>query len=147
MKNLAKVLILLSLFGCYNKQIKNNEINQKDIEKNEDPIEFKTLLDLHNNARYKNLALDKDLCKLAQKQSDYILKKRKLIHSDLSKLEYKLIGENIAYGQNSEKEVFNDWMNSYEHKKNILNKNYNKVGFGKSISESGVVYWCAIFTN
>jgi hypothetical protein len=145
MKNLILILIALSFFGCHKKEtINNDNIN---IEQKEGPTEFNVLLGLHNNHRSKKLILDNDLCTLAQKHSAHMADRQKLVHSDLSKLEYKIIGENIAYGQTSEEEVFNDWMNSYGHKQNIINKNYNKIGFGKSKSKSDRFYWCVIFAN
>jgi hypothetical protein len=43
-------------------------------------------------------------------------------------------GENLAYGFNSANDVMTGWLNSLEHKANILNKDYSQVGFG--IAES-----------
>jgi len=43
---------------------------------------------------------------------------------------YRAAGENIAYGQTSEEQVMNDWMNSAGHRANILNANYTKLGVG-----------------
>ena len=43
---------------------------------------------------------------------------------------YRTAGENIAYGQTSEEQVMNDWMNSPGHRANILNANYTKLGVG-----------------
>lgn len=40
------------------------------------------------------------------------------------------VGENIAYGQQTAAEVFRDWVNSPEHKENILNKDYHAIGVG-----------------
>lgn len=37
-------------------------------------------------------------------------------------------GENIAYGQKSAKEVFNAWMNSPGHRRNILDRNFRTFG-------------------
>jgi uncharacterized protein YkwD len=39
-------------------------------------------------------------------------------------------GENIAAGYDSAEAVFNGWMNSEGHRKNILNCDYNKTGIG-----------------
>ncbi len=35
-------------------------------------------------------------------------------------------GENIAWGQRSPEEVMNGWMNSSEHRANILNSSFKK---------------------
>lgn len=39
-------------------------------------------------------------------------------------------GENIAEGQQSPEKVMNDWMNSPEHRQNILSPNYGEIGIG-----------------
>jgi uncharacterized protein YkwD len=54
----------------------------------------------------------------------------------------ELGGENIAYGQRSAAEVMNDWMNSPEHRRNILNCEYTTVGVGL---DSRGMYWTQDF--
>ena len=39
-------------------------------------------------------------------------------------------GENIAYGYLDSKEVSEAWKESVGHYKNMINKNYNKIGIG-----------------
>lgn len=39
-------------------------------------------------------------------------------------------GENIAWGQKTIREVMKDWMNSKDHRANILNPNFKEVGIG-----------------
>jgi uncharacterized protein YkwD len=51
-------------------------------------------------------------------------------------------GENIAYGQRSAAEVMNDWMNSPEHRSNILDCDYTTVGVGL---DSRGMYWTQDF--
>ncbi len=51
-------------------------------------------------------------------------------------------GENIAYGQQSATEVMNDWMNSPEHRSNILDCKYTTVGVGL---DSRGMYWTQDF--
>ncbi|HEY8999015.1 MAG TPA: CAP domain-containing protein [Candidatus Saccharimonadales bacterium] len=43
---------------------------------------------------------------------------------------YALAGENLAYGFGTSDAVVNAWMNSAEHRANILNGDYKDVGFG-----------------
>ena len=43
---------------------------------------------------------------------------------------YGYAGENIAKGQTTPEEVMDSWMNSPDHKKNILSKNYTSIGVG-----------------
>lgn len=43
---------------------------------------------------------------------------------------YQLAGENLAYGFNSAATIISAWMNSPEHRENILTSSYKNVGFG-----------------
>lgn len=43
---------------------------------------------------------------------------------------YQAAGENLAYGFPDSTSVVTGWMNSAEHRANILDKNYRDVGFG-----------------
>lgn len=40
------------------------------------------------------------------------------------------IGENIAYGQLSPRQVVRDWMNSPGHRRNILDGDFDRIGVG-----------------
>jgi len=44
--------------------------------------------------------------------------------------QYQTAGENLAYGYSSGSAVVSAWMNSAEHRANILDANYKDVGFG-----------------
>lgn len=43
---------------------------------------------------------------------------------------YQLAGENLAYGLDTASATITGWMNSAEHRANILNSGYMEVGFG-----------------
>jgi len=110
------------------------------------------LLELHNEERNgMNLELDKNLCHYSQRHAKKMADNNYLYHSSMSKLLKEsgasYVGENIAWGQETEEEVVRAWMNSYGHRKNILNKHYKKVGFGISKDKNGSIYWCAVFSN
>ena len=45
-------------------------------------------------------------------------------------IKYKTAGENIASGYESPEEVVVGWMNSPGHRKNIMNKNFTRIGVG-----------------
>lgn len=49
---------------------------------------------------------------------------------------YQAAGENLAYGFTSSEAVINGWMQSQEHRANILNANYIDVGFGMATSNN-----------
>ena len=150
------VLLALLVFGCKNKYANKNlniksspklEIKPKEKSQLENSREL--LLIIHNDNRkeknIKSLELDQELCDYAQKHAELMLKKNRLFHSKLE-INRNLVGENVAYGQENENEVVSDWMNSFGHRQNILNKKYNKVGFGIATNGSRI-YWCSVFSN
>ena len=47
---------------------------------------------------------------------------------------YERAGENLAYGFSGATQTVNGWMNSTEHRANILNAQYQNVGFGVATS-------------
>jgi hypothetical protein len=49
---------------------------------------------------------------------------------------YQTAGENLAYGFTDAASIINGWMNSKEHRDNILNASYQDVGFGIASSEN-----------
>lgn len=55
-------------------------------------------------------------------------------------------GENIAAGHISAEAVMNTWMNSEGHRRNILSKNYTRIGVGV-YEVNGYTYWVQVFTS
>lgn len=111
------------------------------------------ILNLHNQERTNRsvsvLVLDPSLAKYAQAHAEWMAKNNNMQHQSLGKIMqgWRTAGENIAMGQQSEKEVVKDWMNSSGHRANILNRNYTHVGFGVDQSTNGSLYWCAVFAG
>ena len=60
---------------------------------------------------------------------------------------YRSAGENIAWGQQTPKEVVTAWMNSSGHRANIMNPNFTTIGVGYYENERGTDYWCQLFTR
>jgi uncharacterized protein YkwD len=58
--------------------------------------------------------------------------------------EFLRIGENIAYGQTTTKEVVAGWLDSPPHRKNILG-NFTEIGASVFKSKRGKLYWCVEF--
>ncbi len=52
-----------------------------------------------------------------------------------------MYGENIAYGQTSVEEVFNDWVSSSGHYENLMNPNFRTFGAAVYITDSGYGYY------
>lgn len=56
-------------------------------------------------------------------------------------------GENLGRYQKSPSEVVSNWMKSKEHKANITNANYKKIGAGISVTKRGEYYWVQLFSG
>lgn len=120
-------------------------------------ISIKKLIELHNQARSKGtifskprqpLTEDKQLSLYAQKWAEYMASTSKLKHSKMSsimELGFNMAGENIAYGQKDEHIVMKTWLNSYGHKRNIMNKSFTSIGCGFAYNKEGTIYWCVCF--
>lgn len=65
---------------------------------------------------------------------------------DEANVPYYDAGENIACGQKTPEDVMKAWMNSAEHKANILSEAFEYVGVGICYS-GGTYYWTQFFTG
>lgn len=61
-------------------------------------------------------------------------------------LQNEFQGENIAYNQRTTGSVMTAWINSEGHKRNILNKDFNRLGVGIAY-QNGHYYWVQCFTS
>lgn len=150
------VMVIIAVTGCYknNNNYLKEEFQNKKLEKfTEEQI---VLLDLHNQERasrgYSPLLLDEKLCDYAKDHAKNMSLKEWLYHSNMDDLrkvdpQSTWIGENIAWGQENEKQVVKDWMWSTGHRWNILGSKYKKVGFGIEKDSKGRIYWCAVFSS
>jgi uncharacterized protein YkwD len=146
----------LLFFGCYKVEDKTfKPINKIEIRSTYTDVQ-KKLLELHNNQRsfkkISSLVLDEKLCDYAQNHAEIMARKNSLYHSSMSDLSLlddasTLVGENIAWGQETEEDVVNAWMWSPGHRWNILSSNFSKVGFGLEVDKNGRLYWCTVFSN
>jgi uncharacterized protein YkwD len=57
------------------------------------------------------------------------------------------IGENIGLNFSDEEEVHHAWMNSALHRKNILHRNHNRVGFAWAQAEGAGRIYVQVFTG
>lgn len=57
---------------------------------------------------------------------------------------YQNVGENLGRWQPNTMEIMQDWMNSPEHRKNILYADYDKIGIA-TYREDGKTYWVHLF--
>lgn len=54
-------------------------------------------------------------------------------------------GENIAYGYRTPEAVFQGWLDSAGHRRNIENPSYKVIGVGAAASSDGTPYWAQVF--
>ncbi len=88
---------------------------------------------------------DSKLVDLAQLWSDRQAKDDTMSHGDFqsrisSVYPNVYAAENVAEGSDTVQGTFNQWMNSPPHYENMIG-NYTSIGLGKSISNSGNIYW------
>ena len=60
---------------------------------------------------------------------------------------YRMVGENIAAGQRSANEVVTAWMNSPDHRANIMNPKFRELGMGYLYLQDSKYkhYWAQLF--
>jgi len=111
------------------------------------------LLALHNEERARRglggLVEDAELDRCAERHAEWMARTGALRHQNLSLLRgaWSLLGENIACGQLSEQEVFDCWMRSSGHRRNILTGGFTRVGFGMARAASGRLFWCVVLAR
>lgn len=54
-------------------------------------------------------------------------------------------GENIAYGYRTPQAVFQGWLDSSGHRRNIENPSYKVIGVGAAVNAEGTPYWAQVF--
>lgn len=54
-------------------------------------------------------------------------------------------GENIAYGYRSPEAVFQGWLGSAGHRRNLENASYKVIGVGAAVNSAGTPYWAQVF--
>ena len=59
---------------------------------------------------------------------------------------YVKAGENLAKGKPDGKEIVNAWLNSEEHRRNILDGAFSQAGIA-SFEKDGEHYWVMLFTG
>jgi len=159
MKNLflicAAVFALL-IAGCPSNDSRIGDPDNQRIDRNQrhsDRWQKIQLLQEHNeqrrSKRLHELYEDRDLAEAAQEWAEHMRDRNRLYHGSLrSKVDsnqFRLVGENIAWGQENAEEATKSWMNSWGHRRNILNDDFYFVGFGVAEDRNGRIYWCAIF--
>jgi len=66
---------------------------------------------------------------------------------DENGVSYRWAGENIAMGQRTPAEVVRAWMDSPDHRENIMYSAFGRLGVGVAIDNNGRLYWSQNFTD
>ena len=82
--------------------------------------------------------MDASLCMLAAERADNMAMATSLFHIKGGP------AENIGFGFESPEDALKGWMNSPEHRANIVTKAHPHIGIGGSVSE-GVAWWGVLF--
>jgi uncharacterized protein YkwD len=85
------------------------------------------------------LVVDLSLERSARRHAAWMTRNRSMVHTS------QPVGENIAMGQHSSREVINAWMNSSGHRANILNPGYRRIGVAAYTTPEGTIFWCQQF--
>src|SRR5262245_13568473 len=126
----------------------------------------KSLLSLLNKTRQKEkktaLALNKVLCAVARKHSENMAKQEKMSHVldgkgvaqrvTAADYDYRVVAENLATAQGNAgdpapdpADIHKHWMDSKNHRDNILNGRFTEVGLGRAISKKGNYFYTQVF--
>jgi uncharacterized protein YkwD len=94
------------------------------------------------------VTLDATLNRIAREQAAAMAEKDVLDHSVLGQFSARIApsgsrraAENIAYGYDSFPKTLNQWIESPEHRKNLLLSNASRVGVASARSKTGRTYW------
>jgi len=135
-----------------------------DADKKEAKLELSTeeatLLKLTNEAREKEklepLKANAILLKVARAHAANMARKGEMNHVldgmnpsqrvRAAGYAYAEVGENIASGEDWSLEVvFKSWMDSPEHRENILNDKFKEIGIGLAKTPRGEIYYAQVF--
>jgi len=126
------------------------------IERDEMTDDFLSLVNNHRKKKgLRELRLDTSMNEIALKHSqDMASAKVRFGHDGFStrcSLAREALGggnlclENVAWGQKNSEEVFNAWINSSGHRKNIEHNRATHMGLGYAKNSKGVYYWTQLF--
>lgn len=116
------------------------------------PNEALGLIELVNRARIQHQLgcpvgpLSPDLQDQAQEHAYRQASEDRMHHSD-GPDGFGTWGENVAFGPSTAQEVHDFWMDSYMHRKIILDCTYNYLGVGAADAADGTRYWVEMFVR
>ena len=149
LRRLFYFLIYFFFFSCF---VSFSPVKQADLVNDI----FKHTNQFRKSNGKTSLLLRDDLNEIARKHSaDMASGRRSIGHGGFQQREalirrklktMGIIGENVAYGANTAKEVVTLWKNSPAHRKNMLGK-YKFIGIGTASDRKGNIYFTQIFVH
>jgi uncharacterized protein YkwD len=95
------------------------------------------------------LAVNSCLKKMAARQAQRMADQRSMFHQRMGPIQRRChmgwVGENVAMGFLSGTAVVNAWMNSPEHRKNLLSRHYTLIGIAARKGSDGLWYASQVF--
>ncbi|MFW5968895.1 MAG: CAP domain-containing protein [Persicimonas sp.] len=104
-----------------------------------------------------DLYCDRELASIAQRHAEDMCENDYLSHTsqdgrtmrdraDRAGINYQTLGENVAMGQTAAHQVHDNWMESPNHRKNIMRDSFSRIGVGHAPCD-GRPYWVQVFAN
>lgn len=154
-------LIACALIPCAAAQDKKDDKKKDKKEEFKLSAEEQAVIDGTNAERKKAekpqpaLKMNQKLTEAARKHAENMAAQEKMDHvldgknpADRAKAagyKFKSLGENVAAGQRTPKDVVQAWMNSPPHRENILKDAYTEIGVAGVKGKDGMIYWVQVF--
>jgi uncharacterized protein YkwD len=115
---------------------------------------YEKLVQVDTNIRRANsgrVALHSASCldRFAERQARAMAKRGQMYHQNIRRIltvcKLSTVGENVAYGYPNGKSVVSAWMNSKDHRANILRKRYRLIAVGAYRDSHGIWYVSQVF--
>jgi uncharacterized protein YkwD len=119
-------------------------------------VEVMKLINNHRKSiGLKQLTTNDFISKQAKSHNNYMIRTGKLGHDNFStrynaisrQLKTGYMGENVAKGQTTAKQVFSSWLNSKPHRASIEGKKYTLFGIAITADAKGVLFYTNIFAG
>lgn len=98
--------------------------------------------ELRTSLGLQTMSIEPELQALAEQWAPYMASTQQLVHPDVTAgitVPYTWVGDNIAFGPTNEV-VWNDFVNSPVHYKNLTDPRFDRVGIGVAVAADGSTY-------
>jgi len=104
------------------------------------------------------LVVNWEIARLARYKSEEMSRHGMLCHESLVygspaqqlarfQVPHRVVGANIAMGQESSQCILDAWRSSQSHHANLINAEFTNAGVGLSIDDNGIYYWTLILVG